>query len=98
MPSKIAAKPKINYNLHSNYEPDLRFFPWNIPLEEWDVYGINFLNFRKGLSRHPVRFVKTKLTSYAIKQTTEEKAVQEINNFEELLKKANTYINSCRLC
>lgn len=88
MLNKQTEKSDIIFNIHPAYTEDLKNLPWNIPLEKWDSNEVRFLDFRKGLSRHPVRFVKTRLTSYAIKQTTEKMAVHELENYEKLLKQA----------
>lgn len=78
---------EIKYYIFKNYFEDLKNLPWNQPLEEWNDRNIKFIQFRKGLSRHTVRFVKVNKNSFAIKETTEESAVSELKNYEELLKK-----------
>jgi len=65
---------------------ELKPLPWHLPLDEWKPDEVDFIDFRKGLSRHTVRFIKGKNASFAIKETTELKAKQESDNFEKILK------------
>lgn len=75
----------IKYYIFKNYFEDLRDLPWHKPLEKWNERKIKFIPFRKGLSRHVVRFIKVNNKSFAIKETTEGSAVNEIKNYEKLL-------------
>ena len=63
--------------IHSNYLNDFKKLPWHLPLEEWEPDKVGFIDFRKGLSRHTVKFIKRRSGSFAIKETTEQKAKYE---------------------
>lgn len=78
-------KINIKFYIEQSYYNALADLPWYLPLEEWEESNIHFLEFRKGLSRHPVKFVKKKGHSFAIKETTEQSAQIELNNYEQLL-------------
>ncbi len=78
-------KINIKFYIEQNYYNALADLPWYLPLEEWENSEVHFLEFRKGLSRHPVKFIKKKGYSFAIKQTTEKSAQVELKNYEKLL-------------
>ena len=64
---------------------ELQDLPWDKSLDEWDERKIRFIEIRKGLSRHTVRFVKTKNYSFAIKETSELSVKLEFDNYIKLL-------------
>lgn len=65
----------------------LRKLPWGKPLEKWNDYGVKFIPFRSGQSRHIVRFLKAGQFSYAIKETTKYNANLEYENYIKLIAK-----------
>ncbi len=67
------------------FEKKLKCLPWNLPLEEWRPRGYTFIDYRKGLSRHTVRFIRVQGSALAIKQTGEYFARFEIANLKRLL-------------
>lgn len=75
----------IRFVLSQEFYSDLVDLPWFMPLDEWEGSEIKFLDIRRGVSRHPVRFVKRKKYSYAIKQTSEQTAELELDNYHRLL-------------
>lgn len=62
----------------------LEHLPWQFPLEEWPEHGVKPLSIRRGESRHPVIFVESGGTRYAIKETTPHMAEREIRNLREI--------------
>ena len=62
----------------------LENLPWHAPLEEWPEHGVTPLMIRRGESRHPVIFVESEGTRYAIKETTPHMAQREIHNLREI--------------
>lgn len=78
------ADEKISFFLGENFISELKPLPWEKDLEDWDENGYKFINFRKGISRHTVRFIRIK-NSYAIKQTTAQLAKIETENYKKLL-------------
>ncbi len=78
-------KPKLNFYIQEPYLQELRNLPWHLDLESWEKRGIKFVEFRKGISRHTVKFLKNRYFSVAIKQTTEYTARKEIAKYEKLL-------------
>src|SRR5438876_4346350 len=62
----------------------LKNLPWHLPLEEWPEHGVILLTIRRGESRHPVIFIESESTRYAIKETTPYMAEREINNLREI--------------
>lgn len=56
-------------------DPDLLFFPWDTPLEEWPEDLIVALP--RGISRHIVRFVRIKGVIHAVKEIEEHFASRE---------------------
>ncbi|MBI5660742.1 MULTISPECIES: DUF4032 domain-containing protein [Ignavibacterium] len=72
-------------NIEPEYFQQLSDLPWNQPLEQWDPKQIDFLEVRRGISKHPVRFVKTKSYSLAIKQTNPISAYFENESLIKLL-------------
>ena len=80
-------KKYLVLNLEPEYRADLENLPWNIPLNKWDDSHVNFLDIRKGISKHIVRFIKTKDYSFAVKQTNPISAYFESETFTKLLQK-----------
>jgi hypothetical protein len=56
-------------------DPDLLFFPWDTPLEEWPEDLIVALP--RGISRHIVRFVRINGVIHAVKEIEEHFATRE---------------------
>lgn len=56
-------------------DPDLLFFPWNLPLEEWPEDIVVALP--RGISRHIVRFVRINGVVHAVKEIEEHFARRE---------------------
>lgn len=67
------------------YRSDLENLPWNTPLNKWTDKDAKFLEIRKGISKHTVRFIKTKDFAFAIKQTNPLSAYFESETFTKLL-------------
>lgn len=80
-------KKYLVLNLEPEYRADLENLPWDIPLNKWDDSHVNFLDIRKGISKHIVRFIKTKDYSFAVKQTNPISAYFESETFTKLLQK-----------
>ncbi len=80
-------KKYLVLNIEQEYRADLENLPWNLPLEEWNEKHVKFLYIRKGISKHIVRFIKTKDFSFAIKQTNPISAYFESETFTKLLQK-----------
>ncbi len=80
-------KKYLVLNIEPQYRADLEKLPWNLPLEEWNEKHVRFLDIRKGISKHTVRFIKTKDFSFAIKQTNPISAYFESETFTKLLQK-----------
>lgn len=80
-------KKYLVLNIEQEYRADLENLPWNLPLEEWNDKQVKFLDIRKGISKHIVRFIKTKDYSFAIKQTNPISAYFESETFTKLLQK-----------
>ncbi len=78
-------KPKTGFYIHESYLQELKNLPWHLELDKWEKRGIKFLEIRKGISRHPVKFIKNRHSSFAVKQTTEFMAINEIANYEKLI-------------
>ncbi|MDP2364779.1 MAG: DUF4032 domain-containing protein [Ignavibacteria bacterium] len=70
-----------------DYRADLENLPWDTPLIEWSDKQVKFLDVRKGISKHIVRFIKTKDFAFAIKQTNPISAYFESETFTKLLQK-----------
>lgn len=68
---------------------NLSALPWGVPLEEWTnpEHGLNSIDQRRGLSRHPVLFVQAGSYKYAIKETTPKSAETEIANYQEIARR-----------
>lgn len=75
----------IQLHVDSIFFDELRQLPWHIPITEWNAYGVQTLDIKRGISRHVVIFVKTGRFSFAIKEISEEISKKEINNYERLL-------------
>ncbi len=73
-------------NIIPRYRTELEELPWNLPLSKWSDKKIKFIHIRKGISKHTVRFIKTKSFSFAIKQTSPISAYFETETYEKLLK------------
>jgi hypothetical protein len=80
-------KKYLVLNIEHEYRSDLENLPWNTPLNEWNDKQIKFLDIRKGISKHIVRFIKTKDYAFAIKQTNPISAYFESETFTKLLQK-----------
>ncbi len=78
-------KKYLVLNIEQEYRADLENLPWDIPLIKWDDKQIKFLDIRKGISKHTVRFIKTKDFAFAIKQTNPISAYFESETFTKLL-------------
>lgn len=74
-------------NIEPEYRADLENLPWDTPLIEWNDKQVKFLDIRKGISKHTVRFIKTKDFAFAIKQTNPISAYFESETFTKLLQK-----------
>lgn len=74
-------------NTPPEYRSDLENLPWDTPLNEWSDKQVKFLDIRKGMSKHVVRFIRTKNFSFAIKQTNPLSAYFESETFTKLLEK-----------
>jgi len=75
----------ITFSVYSVFYDNLIGLPWYQTFEEWDNRHIKFLDLRKGISRHPVAFVKRDNFSFAVKETTEKSAKFEIETYHKLL-------------
>lgn len=80
-------KKNLVLNIEPEYRSDLENLPWDIPLNEWDEKHVKFLDIRKGISKHIVKFVRTKDYSFAIKQTNPISAYFESETFAKLLQR-----------
>ncbi|MBK7500767.1 MAG: DUF4032 domain-containing protein [Ignavibacteriales bacterium] len=80
-------KKYLVLNIEPEYRSDLENLPWDTPLNEWNDKQVKFLEIRKGISKHTVRFIKTKDFSFAIKQTNPISAYFESETFTKLLQK-----------
>jgi hypothetical protein len=80
-------KKYLVLNIEQEYRTDLENLPWDTPLIEWSDKQIKFLDIRKGISKHTVRFIKTKDFAFAIKQTNPISAYFESETFTRLLQK-----------
>lgn len=80
-------KKYLVLNIEQEYRIDLENLPWDTPLIEWNDKQIKFLDIRKGISKHTVRFIKTKDFAFAIKQTNPISAYFESETFTRLLQK-----------
>jgi hypothetical protein len=80
-------KKYLVFNIAQEYRADLENLPWDMPLIKWDDKQIKFLDIRKGISKHTVRFIKTKDFAFAIKQTNPISAYFESETFTKLLQK-----------
>jgi Domain of unknown function (DUF4032)/Lipopolysaccharide kinase (Kdo/WaaP) family len=72
-------------NIIPKYRTELEELPWNLPLSKWNNKKVKFISIRKGLSKHTVRFIKTKNFSFAIKQTNPISAYFETETYQKLL-------------
>jgi hypothetical protein len=78
-------KKNLIINVLPEYLQEIDSLPWNQPLDQWNPKQINFLDVRKGTSKHTVRFIKTKNHSFAIKQTNPISAYFENESLIKLL-------------
>lgn len=78
-------KRNLVINIASEYYQELIDLPWDKPLDKWDSRQIKFLEIRKGISKHTVRFVRTKNFAFAIKQTNPINAYFENGSLIKLL-------------
>ncbi len=67
----------------------LRALPWGVPLDDWSDprYGVEIIDQRRGMSRHPVIFVRSGGRKFAIKETSPEAAEREIANYREIARR-----------
>ncbi len=79
-------KKNLVINLNPDFQHELIELPWDQPLNEWNNNQADFLDVRKGISKHTVRFVRTKSFSIAIKQTNPISAYFENESLIKLLK------------
>lgn len=63
-------------------DPDLLFFPWDTPLEEWPEELIVALP--RGISRHIVRFVRVNGVVHAVKEIEDSFALREYRLLNDL--------------
>lgn len=77
----------IVYNLFPPYQEELKGFPWEKPLSKWTKNDADFIDVRKGKSKHAVKFIRTKNYSFAVKQTTPINAYFEADTYTKLLEK-----------
>jgi len=70
----------------------LKTLPWGAPLETWNdaKLHVNIIEQRRGMSRHPVLFVRTGTRKYAIKETSPEAATEEIAAYREIARRGCT--------
>lgn len=61
--------------------------PWPYAIEEWQQHGVKHLNIKRGLSRHPVVFIKVDDRNFVVKQIGFEVAQREIANYKEMLRR-----------
>lgn len=80
-------KKNLVINLFPEYYNELLDLPWDQPLDQWSSKQIKFLEIRKGISKHTVRFIRTKNYSFAIKQTNPINAYFENESLIKLLQK-----------
>lgn len=80
-------KKYLVLNIEPEYRTDLENLPWDTPLIAWNDKQVKFLEIRKGVSKHTVRFIKTKDFAFAIKQTNPISAYFESETFTKLLQK-----------
>jgi len=80
-------KKYLVLNIEPEFRTELENLPWNLPLETWSDKQIKFLDIRKGISKHTVRFIKTKDFSFAVKQTSPISAYFESETFTKLINK-----------
>lgn len=78
-------KKNLVINILPEYYQELMELPWDKPLDQWNSRQINFLEIRKGISKHTVRFIRTKNFSFAIKQTNPINAYFENESLIRLL-------------
>jgi hypothetical protein len=67
----------------------LQSLPWGVALDDWTdpQYGVDVINQRRGMSRHPVIFVRAGGRKYAIKETSPAAAEQEIARYREIARR-----------
>ena len=67
----------------------LESLPWGVPLDDWEdpQYGVDVINQRRGMSRHPVIFVRAGNRKYAIKETSPVAAAREIASYHEIARR-----------
>lgn len=78
-------KKNLVINLIPEYSQELTDLPWNLPLNEWSTKQVNFIEVRKGISKHTVRFIRTRNYSFAVKQTNPISAYFENESLIKLL-------------
>lgn len=78
-------KKNLVINISPEFIQQLSDLPWNQPLDEWDKSQVDFIDVRKGISKHTVRFIRTRNFSFAIKQTNPISAYFENESLIKLL-------------
>lgn len=76
---------KICFNIYPHFYRELAPLPWYKDLENWTEKDAEFLEIRKGVSRHIVRFIKREKFSFAVKQTSFSAAKKEIGAYHKIL-------------
>ena len=64
--------------------PELLALPWSVPLADWEVHGVGFVDLPVGPSRHLVRFVEAAGELWALKDLSAALAVREYDVLREL--------------
>ncbi|MBU2494698.1 MAG: DUF4032 domain-containing protein [Bacteroidetes bacterium] len=75
----------IVYNLFRPYQEELMGLPWDKPLSKWNNKSVEFIDVRKGKSKHAVKFIRTRSYSFAVKQTSPINAYFEVDTYNKLL-------------
>ncbi len=73
----------ISYNILEDY-PDFLELPWNKPLEEWDQFYENIVEYEIGIHRNIVKFLEYDDKVYAFKELPKKLATHEFNMLKEL--------------
>ena len=78
------ASDRVRFSFCGESVPGLRRLPWERPLLSWSGRRVRLLEVRSGLSRHVVRFVDVDGRRFAVKETTEESALDEMESYLRL--------------
>ena len=73
----------VQYNILEKY-PDFLDLPWDQPLENWDQFYLNMVEYEIGLHRNEVKFLEYDNKVYAFKQLPKKLATHEFNMLKEL--------------